>query len=302
MKNVRRQLWSLAALALATLGPAPAGAFVRSRGTSGGNGAPGPELFWCTRKPSYVVNEKGSQNAGAQASIEAVRRSFETWAKTGCSDLSFSDQGTTARADVGYDPKAADNQDLVVWREVDCDRVVPRTDPCLSDGGCNNKYGCWDHEANTIALTTTSFDNQTGEILDADIELNGAGFEFTTADSPPCDRPPPRGSNDCVATDVQNTVTHEVGHVLGLDHSPDPSSTMFASEALGETNKRVLSADDIDGLCAIYPEGAASSPACPGASGDGGSGGGGGCSSAGAGGVLGALGLLAALGALRRRR
>jgi hypothetical protein len=77
----------------------------------------------------------------------------------------------------------------------------------------------------------------------ADITLNGQGFAFTTA---------PTGAT---AADVQNTVTHEVGHLLGFDHSPDPESTMFADAPLGETKKRDLTADDAQGLCDVYPLG-----------------------------------------------
>ncbi|MGC4117830.1 MAG: matrixin family metalloprotease [Myxococcales bacterium] len=290
--------WALVALALTT--SARTDAFVRSRGPSSG-GTLGPALFWCTRQPSFVVNEKGSQDAGAQASIEAVRRSFQTWTQTGCSDLAILDEGTTRQTDVGFDSGASDNQNLVVWREVDCASVVPAGASCLDDGGCNNQYGCWDHEPETIAITTTSFDNDTGEILDADIELNGAGFVFTTVDSPQCSGPARPGANDCVSTDIQNTVTHEAGHFLGLDHAPDRSSTMFASEAEGETLKRTLSDDDVQGVCAIYPTGIAASPSCSQGSINGGSGSGGGCSTGGAR-ALGTVGALASLHALLRRR
>ena len=61
-----------------------------------------------------------------------------------------------------------------------------------------------------------------------------------------------------MAIDVQNTVTHEAGHTLGLDRPPDhPEATMYASGPSGETSKRILAADDIQGICSIYPRGAA---------------------------------------------
>ena len=48
-------------------------------------------------------------------------------------------------------------------------------------------------------------------------------------------------------------MTHEVGHYLGLDHSQIQEATMYRSARLGETKKRSLEQDDIDGVCSIYP-------------------------------------------------
>ena len=53
---------------------------------------------------------------------------------------------------------------------------------------------------------------------------------------------------NCVSIDVQNTITHEAGHTLGLDHSADPSATMAASAPAGETSKRVLQPDEVAGI------------------------------------------------------
>src|SRR5262249_37990000 len=92
-----------------------------------------------------------------------------------------------------------------------------------------------------------------------DIELNdsvgsdGSKFTFTALDGPPCTDPNQTG---CVRIDVQNTVTHESGHSIGLDHTPDPNATMFATAPEGETSKRTLGADDIQAVCHIYPQGA----------------------------------------------
>ena len=145
----------------------------------------------------------------------------------------------------------------MIWRESTCSRAAPANDPCLTAGGCNNKYNCFDESSATIALTTTTFNNKTGEIYDSDIELNAAAYVFTTVDGPTCSNPPPRPATNCVGTDIRNTLTHEIGHVLGLDHASDPTATMYPTAALGETSKRVLHTDDINGLCTIYPKGVA---------------------------------------------
>jgi uncharacterized protein (TIGR03382 family) len=253
-----KRLFALGALVLASV-PLAASAYVRSRVPTT-DGTLGPELFWCVRSLKFTTNEKGCPEAGADATIAAVQLGFYAWNSSGCSDWTFEDGGTTPRTDIGFDSSsdATDNINLVVWRETLCANAAPAGDPCFANGGCNNKYDCWEDATSSIALTTTTFDKKTGEVYDADMELNGASFIFTTVDSPPCTalpaRPPPLPG--CVATDIRNTVTHESGHVFGLDHNvTDPSVTMYPSASLGDTNKRTPHPDDIAGLCDIYPLG-----------------------------------------------
>jgi hypothetical protein len=74
--------------------------------------------------------------------------------------------------------------------------------------------------------------------------VNGAAGTFSTEDVP-----------EGGTVDVQNTVTHEAGHLIGFAHSPDPESTMFATAMLNETTKRDLTADDIQGMCDVFPLG-----------------------------------------------
>jgi hypothetical protein len=137
---------------------------------------------------------------------------------------------------------------------------VPAGDPCLIQGGCAHTWDCWDHGDGVIATTTTTSNRFTGQINDADIEINdsvpssGTKFIFTAVDGAPCVDPNQTG---CVRMDVQNTITHEAGHSLGLDHSTDPNATMYATAPQGETSKRALGSDDIQAICTIYPLGKA---------------------------------------------
>jgi hypothetical protein len=131
------------------------------------------------------------------------------------------------------------------------------------------------YPANALAVTSVFKSKSTGEIVDADMELNAV--RFTWADL--VERPElPDGST----ADFQNTLTHELGHVIGLAHPcyssndgpsrlldntgvpeldcTDPNlpaavlnTTMFPSVATSDTARRVLSPDDQQAACDIYP-------------------------------------------------
>lgn len=58
------------------------------------------------------------------------------------------------------------------------------------------------------------------------------------------------GSTD--AYDVGNVMTHELGHLLGLDHSTDSLATMRSGSTLGMIDKRTIEEDDEDGIENIY--------------------------------------------------
>jgi hypothetical protein len=96
--------------------------------------------------------------------------------------------------------------------------------------------------AMTFATTVVNYNPQTGTIREADIKVNDQFYRYATQSSP--------GPGEA---DLKNTLTHEVGHFLGMAHSQVADATMHGEAALGETKKRTLHRDDIDGLCAAYP-------------------------------------------------
>lgn len=96
----------------------------------------------------------------------------------------------------------------------------------------------WPDTSDAIALTTTTM-TQRGELVDADIELNSQVHTFTITDTN-------------VLADVSNTIAHEAGHMLGLDHSSEAEATMYYEAPDREIKKRDLHPDDIAGVCTMY--------------------------------------------------
>jgi hypothetical protein len=105
----------------------------------------------------------------------------------------------------------------------------------------------WPYPAGTesLALTTLAFAPDTGEIFDADIEINTAQNAFAISDPVSAD-----------AYDLETILTHQVGHLLGFAHSADATSPMYATGKAGSTDNRTLKSDDTAGICEVYaPDG-----------------------------------------------
>ncbi len=318
-----------AALAL-LVAAGPAAAYVRST-TDGG-----VPLAWPVPLVSY--HESSAQAflapgcTAGDAALAAVRSSFAAW-QVSCSDLRLVDGGPLDEIRTGL---GGTSENLVVFRRGWCSMDPDaRNDACMTDPDvdCGALYDCFeDHgteDWRTLALTSVLYYPDTGRIVDADVEMNGwdgrgAGTAIESGTAPPshgwyftCDDPRagepgalPRcadyGDAGCYYADLRNTLTHEVGHFVGLRHVCDatggggsdadlppcnPSyeqTTMYPLTAPGDVAKRTLDPDDVAGVCAIYP---ASS-----------SGGGCGCGAGGAPGALAALLAVAALWPRRRSR
>jgi hypothetical protein len=189
----------------------------------------------------------------------SIQQAAEAWSAptAGCDVPSLGLlSGQAAGKGVAYD-----GTNLIVWRL----RGFCNDPKNESDEVCNSP--------NAAAVTTVFYydkpgDDKDGELLEADIELNATHFDFSD-----------EGEEGKV--DLQNTMTHELGHVLGLDHTCTliagaappidsvghvvpfcipisqlpaevTSATMFTFEALGETTKRMPRDDEWRGVCTIY--------------------------------------------------
>jgi hypothetical protein len=214
-------------------------------------------VTWTTRNITYTPDSAGSARTPGDTEFVAMDAAFATWQALSkqCSDFQFTKGPSQANTLVG---QGTQDSNVVVFRDTECTNAAPPNDPCFADDTCINMFHCWDHGQFTLALTTVTYSTKTGAIYDADIELNSADWLFTTVDSPPCVEG--MEAVTCVATDVQNTLTHEIGHFLGFDHVNNPNSTMAPTAPIGETSKRVLDPGTQDGFCTTYPRGQPPTP------------------------------------------
>ena len=236
------------------LGQADAG-YVREKTDDGAHCLRWPVAAGATSQVTFVQSSAGDSALGP-GFFDAVSRSEATWAAQAntCASLGLLEGAHSTSRIVGYN-SSGPNENLILARTTDCTNTVPSNDPCQAAGTCGNVHDCWEHGAAALAVTTITFD-ATGVVLDSDTEINAASAFPTIVDSPPC-----TGgvvTSTCVGNDVQNTMTHELGHALGLGHSPDPSSTMYASAPIGETSKRVLDPASKQFVCDVYLRGLAS--------------------------------------------
>jgi hypothetical protein len=100
----------------------------------------------------------------------------------------------------------------------------------------------WDHDASLLALTSV-WSNADGTALSFDVRVDTRDHEWAL-------------DADAETNDLQNALTHELGHALGFAHlSDDRQATMYPKAAPGETLKRDLEDGDIAAAQRVYGNG-----------------------------------------------
>jgi hypothetical protein len=243
-----------AALAL-TAGARPAAAYVRYM-SAGGKPFKWPQS--CVPMTAYP------NDLTAMMSIDEILSNVTAAAATWSN---VSDACTYLHIDItsstGDTPRAVnDGHNNVIFRASSWCKQNP-------GGDCDPAVS---YDPAALALTSVSASTSSGTIRDADLEVNA--FHFRWADL--VVHPELRGPGMTIH-DLQNALTHEMGHVIGLDHtcylqppplidnngnptpdcadaSPDVlATTMFPSANPGDVDKRTLAPDDQQAVCDIYP-------------------------------------------------
>lgn len=195
-------------------------------------------VAWPSTCVPWHLNLTGSSSIADEATVRAaVEASFDVWTDVDGSYLELVYAGDTDEREAGYRSGCGTSQNANVVMFID-------------EG--------WSHATNAVALTSLTYTPDNGRVYDADIEMNVENFPIGIVRN---------AIDDRGVTDLQNTLTHEVGHLVGLDHTqPDTfvavgtqrytQATMYAITGPTDTAKRTLLHDDEEGLRAAYPSSA----------------------------------------------
>lgn len=228
-------------------------------------------IAWLTDSTEYTLDEDGYSGVSDTEALQAVVDvSFATWNLV---DGAYFSVASAGRSAVEVNNRDATN--VITFVETD-----------------------WAHARAALALASVTY-APCGEIVDADIEVNATDWTFKIIGGGPVLR---------TSHDIQNTLTHEIGHFLGMDHCDDDAVvgatncdevTMRVQTEAGDITMRDLSPDDLAATRAVYPTDGAPplSAECPDTTQERGCG----CVAARSSGALGFLGTLVGLALIRRR-
>lgn len=197
----------------------------------------GNQLFYATQCLSYTVARGHAERFGlSDLDFERlVGEAFERWTSVDCGD--------------GKPPGLMVQSAGIVDADEPffCGQVELNTSVWLL-------VPDWPYDADALGYTTSTYAEDDAEVFDADVELN---VDKVVMQLPP----------EAVEEALVSIITHEAGHYLGLAHSDDPGAVMYASYNRSDLVTRMLTQDDIDGICNIFPpEGAPAACAEPGVS------------------------------------
>ncbi|MCG3163235.1 MAG: hypothetical protein JMDDDDMK_04620 [Acidobacteria bacterium] len=168
----------------------------------------------------YNLNPAGSDNLPFSQVAQAIAASFQAWEDVPTSALAFSRGPDTTSTTTGNDNKLQ-----LFWLE----------NSTTTPDGLN--------VAGALAISRlTSFASgpRTGEIIDASLTFNGNQFQWAVD-----------GRNN--AADIAEITTHEIGHIIGLNHTPIGGATMFPRTGVGRIRGRTLEPDDQIAVSVVYP-------------------------------------------------
>lgn len=175
-----------------------------------------------TKAVRYFLGAEGFSPGNVENELNAIRASFDQWQAIPGTHLKFEEGGLMGS---GVDLDPSDNTNVVFFAK-----------SAIVGGGTVSIAG-------TLGVTCLS--SSGGVIEEADIVLNGAQWNWFTDHTLTA-----TGDNDYF---IEGTVTHEIGHFIGLLHSPMGGATMLAHARAGLKDHQIgLSSDEISAARFLY--------------------------------------------------
>lgn len=179
-------------------------------------GVGGKAIRWSLQKVNFIINPLGSKDIADDSDLLAVRLAFKEWNAALGGSLELTETA-------GPNPTSKNVNDLSTHRVV---------------FDSNDQTGYFPVETGIVAITPIHF-SAANVIVDADIIFNERDHTFST-------------NLKSFTFDVRDVATHEIGHFIGLDHSPLPAASLYPYVDYQQTAHRSLSEDDILGARALY--------------------------------------------------
>jgi hypothetical protein len=162
--------------------------------------------------PVTVLINPANADVSANAAINAIQYAMDVWGTQGGTSLRYQYGGVASDTATAYD-----NRNVVFFRNASNGSTIATT------------YSWWD---------------SSNHLVDSDVIFWDGGFTFYT------------GTTGCGPISnsayIEDIATHELGHMLGLNHSPYPDATMYGSYGSCSQEMRSLSSDDIAGVQSLY--------------------------------------------------
>src|SRR6478736_5760590 len=188
----------------------------------------GHPLHWGSSCLTYTVQVDGSPRSKLDADqVQGfVEQAFSAWKAAHCPG------GGSPNFEVEFQGYVScDRHEVICESAAKNDNVIMFHDYNWVDG------------AGRIGVTTPTGGKESGLIVDADIEINSMNYKFDV------------DAHGSMPTSLLYVLTHEVGHFLGLAHSPVSGAVMSTGYQSLPFTPNLITADDAAAICAAFPPG-----------------------------------------------
>lgn len=164
----------------------------------------------------YTLNTKTLPTSLSSADFKQIAvNAFSRWQKAVNNSVSFTEDSNTA----SISKKALDGKNVIAWGNI---------------------------PGKTFSITYIWYNTQLKQVVETDTIFN-SNLPWTWSDP---------SLNQCSSNlssyDVQNILTHETGHWMGLDDEMSSNNTMYAYSTKGEIKKDTLSTGDVTAITNLY--------------------------------------------------